>query len=38
MMGERAKTVLDPKDQMVKVGEGWVYLESVLLASCRVAK
>ncbi len=29
---------LEPYDQVVKVGEGWVDLEPVLLAICRVSK
>ncbi len=29
---------LEPWDQVVKVGEGWVDLESVLLTDCSVAK
>jgi hypothetical protein len=37
-MREGAKTVVWPYDQMVKVIEGWVDLEPVLLVNCRVAK
>ncbi len=29
---------LEPYDQVVKVGEGWIDLEPVLLSSCWVAK
>ncbi len=38
-MGEERQVSLEPDDQVVKVGEGWVDLEPVLLSSCqRVAK
>ncbi len=38
MKEEGAKTVVWPFDQVVKVREGWVDMEPVLLVNCRVAK
>jgi len=36
--GESQDSNLEPYDQVVKVREGWVDLEPVLLVDCRVAK
>jgi hypothetical protein len=37
-MGDGAKTRLKLYDPVVKVGEGWVDLEPMLLVNCKVAK
>ncbi len=36
--GGSQDSYLEPYDQVVKVGEGWVDLEPVLLSNCQVAK
>ncbi len=38
MGGRSQDSSLEPSDQVVQVGERWLDLESVLIASCRVAK
>jgi len=37
-VGGSQDSSLEPSDQVVEVGEGWVELESGLLAGCCVAK